>query len=268
MYGSTVKAVIVIATLFFATPAGDKTSENKSAPKVDYIAFQPGEFLRYRMDFNGINGGQATFELKKDSKIIGGEKHFHLYVTGKTNRIVDRIYKVRDVYESYFSEKTLLPSAFFRDVKEGGYKKTEYYLFNQPKGLVKTEEKFHEVDPNQTFDLPSAFYYFRCLDYSKAKPGDKIQVNAFFDGNIFPMGVEYKGKQTIKTSIGRIRCKVFAPMLIKGRIFKEQSSMKIYVSDDKNQIPVHIESDVYMGTISATLIEQRGLKFPFDSLVK
>lgn len=247
----------------FASPTPEK-----SVPQVDYLAFQRGEYLEYEMEYNGINGGTATFELKNDARMIAGENHYHLYVTGKTNRVLDRIYKVRDVYESFVSEETLLPSAFFREVREGSYKKTEYYLFNQTKGLVKTGGQLHEVDANRTFDLVSAFYYLRCIDFSTAKPGHKVQVNSFFDGGIFPMGVEYKGKATVKTSLGKIRCRVFSPMLITGRIFKEQSGMKLYVSDDKNQIPVRIESDVYLGTISATLTEYKGLKYPFSALVK
>jgi hypothetical protein len=243
-------------------------STRQSIQKMDYIAFQPGERLEYDLDFNGINGGEATFDLKNDKQVIAGQPHFHLYVTGRSNKLVDPFYKVRDIYESFFDEKTLLPSAFFRDVKEGSYKKTEYYLFNQPKGLVKIGDQTHSVEANQTFDLLSAFYYLRCIDFSKAKPGYKVQLNSFFDGGIFPMGVEFKGRKTVKTGIGNVKCLVFTPMLITGRIFKDQSGMKLYVSDDKNQIPVLIESEVYLGTVRASLRKYSGLKFPFSALGK
>jgi hypothetical protein len=263
VYGSIIRVCgLFVAGILLAVPA------QKATPGVDYVAFRESEFLRYRLDYKGINGGEATFEIKKESKIIAGEPHYHLYVTGRSNKVVDRIYKVRDVYESFISKSTLLPSAFFRDVREGGYQKNEYYLFNQSLGLVKVAEKMHEVDPNQTFDLVSAFYYLRCIDFSKAKPGYKVQVNSFFDGGIFPMGVEYLGKQTIKTSLGKVRCRVFSPILITGRIFKDQSDMKLYVSDDKNQIPILIESEVYLGTVRAMLKEYKNLRFPFSALEK
>ena len=83
---------------------------------------------------------------------------------------------------------------------------------------------------------------------------------------MFPLGVTYIGKKTIETSVGRVRCLVFQPKLIEGRVFVNQSDMKIYVSEDKNQIPVRIESAVYMGTVKADLSSFENLKFPFSAL--
>jgi hypothetical protein len=108
----------------------------------------------------------------------------------------------------------------------------------------------------------------RCFDYTKAKKEDFFPVEAFFEEEMFPMGVWFVGIETIKTNIGNVRCKVFYPKLIEGRVFQEQSKMRLYVSDDKNQIPIRIESDVYLGTVKAEISDYAGLKFPFHALIK
>jgi hypothetical protein len=82
------------------------------------------------------------------------------------------------------------------------------------------------------------------------------------------MGVHYLGKKTITTAnFGKVKCLVFRPKLIEGRVFQDQEDMTLYVSDDKNQIPVRIESKVYLGTVRADLVKYSGLKYPFSSLL-
>ena len=111
------------------------------------------------------------------------------------------------------------------------------------------------------------FIFLRCLDYSDIKPGDEIPVKSFFDKEVFPLGVEYTGKKVIKTKFGKMRCMVFKPKLIEGRIFKDQRDMTLYVSDDKNKIPVRIESAVLVGKVKADLIEYSKLKYPLTALI-
>jgi hypothetical protein len=44
--------------------------------------------------------------------------------------------------------------------------------------------------------------------------------------------------------------------------------MTLFVSDDKNQLPVRIQSAVYLGYVKADLSEYKNLKFPFTALEK
>ena len=235
--------------------------------KPSYTAFQKGETLNFRLTFNGIYGGESNFIVMKETQIIADKQHYHVHVTGTSSKLLDAFYKVRDFYDSYIDINTLLPTVFIRDVTEGRYTKKEHYVFDQKKNRVKVRDTVFKVNPN-IHDLVSAFYYLRCFDYNNAKKGDFFPVEAFFEEESFPMGVWYVGKETIKTNIGKVRCKVFHPKLIEGRVFQEQSSMRLYVSDDKNQIPIRIESDVYLGTVKAEISTYKGLKYSFDALIK
>ena len=117
-------------------------------------------------------------------------------------------------------------------------------------------------------DIISAFYYLRCIDFSKQKVGAYFPVTAYMDDSLFPLGVQYTGTAVIDLDIGKINCYVFKPKLIKGRIFKDQDDMTLFVSKDKNQIPVRVQSAILVGTVKADLISYSGLKYKFEAKVK
>ncbi|MDQ3073926.1 MAG: DUF3108 domain-containing protein [Bacteroidota bacterium] len=230
-------------------------------------AYAPGEVLKFNIDFNGISSGEAILQVMPDKISLAGREHYHIHVHGRSYKFFDNFYKVRDYYESFIDVNTFLPSVFIRDIQEGPYTKKEHYLFNQNTNKVLSDSKIYDVPPG-IHDVISAFYYLRCMDFSTVQEGTVVPVKSFFENEIFPLGVKFIGRKTIKTDIGTIKCLLFQPLLIEGRVFKDQSGMELYVSDDKNQLPVLIQSDVYLGKVSAELKSYAGLKYPLAALVK
>lgn len=260
-------AIVMFGGLFSLKEKHEQPAQAMLAlPKKEYLAFQPGEKLKYDLNYNGISAGEGNFEIKPEPKIIAGKPHFHISVTGKSYPVLDPFYKVRDYYESFIDKETLMPSVFMRDVTEGKYKDKEYYIFDRTKNSIIANEQVY-TDKKDIHDIVSAFYYLRCIDFTSKKPGYSIDVKSFFDEEELPMGVQFIGRQVINSShLGKIKCLVFRPKLIEGRVFQDQEDMTLYVSDDKNQIPVRIESKVYLGTVRADLVKFSGLKYPFSSM--
>ena len=236
-------------------------------PKIDYIPFKPGEKLSFNLHYGIINAGEATLEVKSTETKIAGHNHFEVDVSGKSNSFFDPFYKVRDNYQSYIDESTMLPTVFARQVHEGNYIKNENYIFVRSKNEVVSGKNTITV-PTEIHDLVSTFYYLRCIDFSKQKPGVVFHLTAIFEDSLLYTGLKYTGKATIKTSLGKMRCYLFSPILAKGRIFKNQEGMKLYVSEDQNQIPVRIESKVYLDYVRADLESYTNLKYPISCLVK
>ena len=56
---------------------------------------------------------------------------------------------------------------------------------------------------------------------------------------------------------------VFRPFVQAGRIFKEQESLTVWISDDDNKIPLRIKASLAVGSLKADLEEYKGLKYPF-----
>ena len=49
-----------------------------------------------------------------------------------------------------------------------------------------------------------------------------------------------------------------------GRVFKEEESLTLWVSADKNKIPLKVKADLAVGSLRADLVAFKGLKHPFE----
>ena len=56
---------------------------------------------------------------------------------------------------------------------------------------------------------------------------------------------------------------IFRPLVQSGRVFKEQESVTVWISDDENKIPIRIQASLAVGSIKADLEAYKGLKHTF-----
>ena len=199
---------------------------------------------------------------------------YHAKGFGETTGLARWFFKVEDYYESYFDEETGLPYKFIRNINEGGYTKNIEIDFNhQEKTAVVNNKKIGEVSEleikNGVQDLISSFYYLRNF-YPKdeIKVNESFDINMFFDFENYVFRLKYLGEEIINTKFGKIKCMKFRPIVQSGRVFEEQESVTLWVSDDKNRIPVRIKADILVGSIKADLENFKNLKHPLRIIVK
>lgn len=238
----------------------------EALPSRNNVAFKPGEVLTYRMHYGLLNAGGAVLEVKPDLIEVNGRKVYHIVGSGFTTGAADVFFKVRDRYETYMDKDALLPWLFVRRVDEGGYKFSQDYVFNHYTKKV-------DVGNNQKFDIPtgiqdmvSAFYSARNLDLSNAKEGDIFSLNCFLDKEIWPLKIRYIGKEVITTDMGKMRALKFRPIVQKGRVFKKEEDLNVWISDDKNHVPLRCKADVLVGSIKMDITSARNLANPLSSV--
>ncbi|MFC2114571.1 DUF3108 domain-containing protein [Bacteroidota bacterium] len=263
------KFIILILLTFL----GESSSFSQNIPSKfsKNEAFTFGEKLNYKFKYTlyiNIPVGEITMEVKPEPKILRGQKHFHLYGKGTTYRFYDLFFKVRDYYESYVDVKTFLPSASLRIIHEGDYNSSEYYIFDHKNNLVTNNKKEKIKSGEFTQEVLSAIYLARTFDYTKCKPGDSFMVNIFIDDSLYFAGVKYMGKTTVKTKNGSYKCLILKPILIVDRVFKSDEDMTLWVTDDKNKIPVRIYTGISVGAINVELVSYSGIKNPLTSKIK
>jgi hypothetical protein len=56
---------------------------------------------------------------------------------------------------------------------------------------------------------------------------------------------------------------IFRPLVQAGRVFKEQESLTVWVSDDANKLPLRIKASLAVGSLKADLESFKGLSNPF-----
>ncbi len=100
--------------------------------------------------------------------------------------------------------------------------------------------------------------------FSTIVAGDEIAVDLFFDGETYNFKLKFLAQEEITIKLGTIKTWKIRPIVQKGRVFKEKESLTIWVSDDKNKIPVRIKADLAVGSLKADLDDYSGLAHDFD----
>lgn len=234
-------------------------------------AFKDGEWLSFKIKYGWFNASKASLTIKDGT--LNGKPLHHVVGFGKSTGLLDVFFKVRDRFETYIDTKDVLPYKFVRDTYEGGYTKNKIVYFDHDKNIATVNDYKKDTIHSHNFikgsqDMLSSLYYLRnIVDEKNLKKGDEYVLNMFFDEETFDFKVKYLGKEIIETKFGDVRCLIFKPYVKSGRVFKEQESVTVWISDDKNKIPVQIEAELAVGSLVAKLDNFKGLKHPFKIIM-
>jgi len=237
-------------------------------PKLPEPTFKAGEELNYRLKYGWFTGAEAHLRVAEtDSKFEGGKPAWHIIADGKTAGSFDVFYKVRNRYETFIDQNTLMPYLYTEDRHEAKYKHQDKVVFDHQTGKITANSGTYPFS-GQVFDFPSAYYFARCLDVSKLKIGETFQLRYFLDDAIQAMTITYMGKETVSCPLGKFNCLKFNPTIIPGRIFRKNSKLYLWVTDDGNRIPVKAHVELVVGSVTMDLTGAKGLKYPLNPIKK
>jgi hypothetical protein len=276
MIMNTKKAALIILLFFglsqWLGSIQDIQNNESSAGQIEHprsskLAFQSGEKLKYLLHYGILNAGLAELKVNESNKQFDGKKRaYNMVGKGWTTGATDWFFKVNDHYETYMDGEELESLQFIRRVNEGGFIINQDYYFDTDSNKVMTQDNVKYDVPSGVQDMLSTFYYARNIDFSKAKVNDIFIIPAFVDNKVEYIRIIYKGKETIKTKSGKYKCIKFNPLVLEGRIFRDDEDVSVWITDDDNKIPVLIQSKVIVGSIKAELIEYEGLAHPISKL--
>lgn len=238
---------------------------------IENTAFVRGEKLTFRVAFNSaltgnITGGKATLEVKNENRLIHNRSTYHIVGEGKTTGFIELFYKIHDRFESYFDQDALISWQFSRRTRENSYKKDDLVIFRQNDRLAVSLTKIVKV-PTNVQDILSAFYYARTLDISNLRPGETMEIPFFLDDSVYHSKVIFKGREIVKTKLGRFNCIAFRPMVATGYAFDDPYPITIWITDDLNRLPVLIISEQAVGRGRIELVSYSGLANPIKAKI-
>lgn len=247
----------------------------------DELAFQAGEKLTFTMhyEWGAVNSDVGTGTVVLDTMRYNGVKAFHCSVYGKTTRLFDLFFKVREDFDSWFACDGLKPLKFTRDTHEGHYIAKNTYIYDWNAVEPHIDADVYSSSSGQrnlelpltscTYDLPSLFFLARNMDIDNIVPGKKYPMTFAIDDDVYNVYFILYGRETIKVKgLGTVKTIKFAARLLAGEVFTGEEDMMIWVTDDDNRIPVCFEAPILVGTASGRLKSYSGLKHPFTSLIK
>lgn len=238
-------------------------SQELEYAKPEYL----GEDLEYSISYGFLNAGVANMSYKIDT----ATGMYFINMTGRTIGVANAIYKILDIYDCYVDPETNLPVKAVRNVREGSYREYNEVIFDHhswPDSTIAISQKSGlHILPKNILDILTAFYYLRTEYISKGlEVGEMVEIKTYFTDELWDFRVRYAGKEKIKTQFGKINCLKFNPVTEVGRAFKTNDDMTLWISDDKNLIPIRVRVDLRVGKFRINLEKYRGLNNEFSSL--
>jgi hypothetical protein len=242
-------------------------AQAQEAEKTEQVAFRAGEQITYKLKYGLFTAAEAKIRVENSPVKFENRPAFHIIADAKTAGTFDVFFKVRNRYETNIDPKTLLPYYYAEDRKEGSYKHSDKVTFDHKTGKI-TAAKGTYPFKGDVFDFLSAYYYARNIDVSQLKIGDKLDIRYFLEDGIHSLNITFLGRETVKCSLGTFNCLKFNPTIIPGRIFRKNSKLYLWITDDGNRIPVKANVELVVGSLKMDLTQASGLKYPLNPIKK
>ncbi len=234
-----------------------------------------GEKLTFSASYNmsGLLNELAQVTMETSEVKTSKSTLLKLKCTAATYSKWDSFFKIRDLYESYVSPKTLTPYLYNRDIDEGGYKKFMKYKFNHKSRTVSSlkrkkrrdgtdwEEKKTVKIGTSTRDLVTTLYHIRNLDIHKANVGDSQNFTVLFDNVESVVTIKYLSKETINTALGRKECYKLAISINNSDVLKGNNANLLWLTADQNKVPVYAKFKIAVGSGELKIKSATGLKY-------
>lgn len=235
---------------------------NSGAPG-PYLAIRPVE-LSFQMSWNGaVDSGRATIILGRPDKRYPG--HFIAQTYGASGGVAKTFYPYTYNFTSFLNEDDYTPRLFIgaeRDGKEGKVTTNRYgktfsstevtTVHKKPKSPI-TKTSAFSYRGSTVYDLMSSVLYIRSL---ALKTGDEtvLVTHPFaspYLARIKVLGREvHNGRNCIKLDLQLQKINSTTGKLM---AYKKMKKAVMWISDDKERLPIEFRVDAFIGDVRAVL---------------
>ncbi len=230
-----------------------------------FSQIKSGEKLVYAGAYNmsGIMTPLAQVTMQTSTIATAKSSYLHLSCEAATYSKWDSFFKIRDVFESYVNPTTLMPSLFKRSTNEGGFSKTEKYVF-KGSNVTSTSKRKNKPEITKNFtvgattqDIVSVIYKLRTLDFASMKIGQSKTFKVVFDEKEVPVTVKYLAIESYNAgNLGKKNCYKLA---ITANTKAIKGLNLIWLTADANKVPALIKFSIKVGVGQLTLTTATGI---------
>lgn len=235
--------------------------------------FARGEWLKFRVHYGFITAGYLEMEVAPTTPIRHDRPCYHIIGHGYTHPAFEWFYTVDDKYESYCDEESLVSWEFNRQIREGSfaaYTETHFDQYDHVATHINNKKQAAEYQvPEYVQDVISAFYYARArYNQRELQPGDRIELHNFIDRKPYRLEARMLKREVIEVHDQAFRTMKFDLLIEEAGMITDGSTIRFWISDDENKIPLRVESELMVGSLAASLIDVKGLLHPMSSKVE
>jgi len=236
----------------------------------------PGEHLEYQLYYNvgfvWIPAGICEFRVR--NAVYNKMPVYQLTAQGKSHKSFDIFYRVRDTLISFVDTQKLTPFRAYKYTHEDNWNGIDDFTFRKVKGdwrittRLKRKREWKPAVESESdrcgFDIVTSIYRLRCF----ASPdmytlGKRLDIPVCLDDGEYLVHLTYVGKERIKLyGDGFYNAHAFTLSIIEGNIFKRGDVVKMWISDDRNRIPLLVESPIRVGFVKALFRSGGNTKYP------
>jgi hypothetical protein len=213
------------------------------------LPFQVGEQLNYQVYLPNITAaaGRANFQVKARSKYLNKDGVL-LTVSAQTTNALQNLFFASELVNSYVDPKTLLPFKTELNLTEGRRRLSTTLTINQDYGSATTEKGDRIEIPIGTHDYLSFFYALRTFNLTPPRRSATSLLVNNKAKTVFISAVKREavqlGSQTIPATQVALTTDDPQP---------DKYQLRIWVSDDRQRLPLRITAMTELGAMRADL---------------
>ncbi|MBR5609790.1 MAG: DUF3108 domain-containing protein [Elusimicrobiaceae bacterium] len=219
------------------------------------------EQLKYGIYYTFVKAGTAYIK-NRGLVSLHGRPVYLLQTTAFSAPVIDAVFKVRDVNQSWLDAQEFYSLGYGQSVREGRYIRDEWVTFDYDNHQYIGQSK-KKAEPKQVqgpldikvLDMLSSLYYVRS---QKLEVGKDLVFDIVNRSKQYPLIVKVLKKEKVKTEAGTFNTIVVEPQIRGEGIFVSKGkSLKVWLTDDKYKMPVKMTVEVFIGSVSAELLEYK-----------
>lgn len=243
-------------------------------------AFRAGEELTLKVSYRAKlipNTEVATVVMSVADTTLNNHPHYCIYANARTMPSWRWFYNLNDTYRSYVDTSTFRPTLSTSQIRENGYRAWSTFDYDWANG-VSINRKQRRQNPieerripiaGESYDGVSLFYDLRTIDPATLVEGEDRTIALLLSDTVRYINYRYLGRESKRVrGVGTFRTLKFSCQLATstGESFEDGTEFFIWISDDRNKIPIFFESPIRVGSVRAYISGYKGLRFPLESL--
>ncbi len=231
----------------------------------DQVPFAIGEHLEMDLNWTALPAGRTVLEVRP-GPVVDGRSTMLLWGNALSSRLVDTIYHVDNTIESIVDTQWLFPYKFLLHMVETHQNKETRVMFDHQKGKAlywskRLSQKWGNEDqdrqddvPSGTFDMWSAFYYARVLNY---RMGEKHSFKVYENKQVFDVDLTPVANEFLRTPAGSFQTWKMLVNVRVNNIFRPTGDIYLWLSDDSKKYPVKFDAKIKIGSLYGILTSIR-----------
>jgi uncharacterized protein DUF3108 len=254
--------------LRMSVPSWTEAAVQKPSPTTSAAPFEVGERFTYNVSWKVFDAGIATMTLAEKTS-FQNEETYRINATVYSTGIVSALFKVVDVFESFFQARDLCSRRITKKIQEGRRHRETVVTFDAKARQARMEDRdlnLPDLPPKRTEspvpscvqDVISALYVIRT---KTLRVGELVQFPINDGGRTYDVTVEIQAQEEVRTPAGTFQAFRLEPKVFDG-LFKSKGRLFVWVTSDAARMPVQLKAKINIGTITATLTQADRLPVP------